>query len=234
MCVFVQLWLKRPAFQNKAHIMFNAIVMRFFNLTLLHIYSLHAQYESKQACWASKLTEGIIIIIIIVSIYSWFNVMSTSNKLLLRLWLNSRGALAPPAGPGGKCWVLPAAFRAGATSSYSRWWVLFLSNTRKISWGEVNQNTMSTRCQSHRGVVWLKLSHRPPPDLVPQTLELQPVQLSFALSLDETLRSKKLNSSKRVSWRTCRGSIKANSVIRYNSAVINPPSWSFIQTPCWC
>lgn len=56
--------------------------------------------------------------------------------------------------------VLPAAFRAGATSWYSRCWVLFLSNTRKISWGEIKQNILTAWktaytlawCLSHRGV----------------------------------------------------------------------------------
>lgn len=44
------------------------------------------------------------------------------------------------------------------------------------------------------GVAEAVSSHRPPPDPVPQALELEPVELSVALSLDETLRSKKLSS----------------------------------------
>lgn len=50
--------------------------------------------------------------------------------------------LAPPAGARANLswvYVLPAAFRAGATSRYSRRWLLFLSNTKKISYIKIQQ-----------------------------------------------------------------------------------------------
>ena len=55
-----------------------------------------------------------------------FNTWTSKHTDTFKVWVN----------PG--LTNVPAAFRAGATSWYSRRFVLFLSNTRKMSWGQIN------------------------------------------------------------------------------------------------